>query len=229
MDTSVAEGLSDEAAQYYDTQIVKIIPYYHTMNQLMIELVPFDADKRFKALDLGAGTGVLSSLLLQSYPNIELTIFDLSRDMLNACKKRFEEKNVSFLWGDFSKEDFGVGYDVILMGLTLHHLSDSEKHQMMRRFYSALTKGGIVLVSDIVLGSTENLTQLYEAHWRNFIRRQGIDDEKWFANYKANEPDIPTTVEKQLNWLSEAGFVDVACHFRYLNFAVFGGCKSAEW
>ena len=183
----------------------------------------FNKDTHFKALDLGAGTGVLSSLLLQGYPNIELTISDRSKDMLNTCKKRFADRNVSFLQGDFGKDDFGTGYDVILMGLTLHHLPDNAKRQMMQRFYNALNSGGVVLVSDIVLGATKSLTQLYETHWRHFIHRQGIDDEKWFANYKANEPDIPATVSDQLSWLSEAGFIDVACHFRYLNFAVFGG------
>ena len=39
------------------------------------------------------------------------------------------------------------------------------------------------------------------------------------------EEDIPDSVENQTRWLAESGFVDIGCHFRYFNFAVFGGSK----
>jgi len=36
-------------------------------------------------------------------------------------------------------------------------------------------------------------------------------------------------VGDQLEWLREAGFVDVGCHWQRMNFAIFGGNKfSAE-
>jgi hypothetical protein len=40
------------------------------------------------------------------------------------------------------------------------------------------------------------------------------------------EEDIPSSVEEQTKWLTEAGFSEVGCHWRYLNFAIFGGMKS---
>jgi tRNA (cmo5U34)-methyltransferase len=39
------------------------------------------------------------------------------------------------------------------------------------------------------------------------------------------EEDRPGSVEDQTQWLAEAGFEDVGCHWRYLNFAIIGGRK----
>ena len=52
---------------------------------------------------------------------------------------------------------------------------------------------------------------------------QGEDGEMWFQKYL--EQDIPDSAEDQMEWLQEAGFNQVDCYWRYLNFAVFGGRK----
>jgi tRNA (cmo5U34)-methyltransferase len=37
--------------------------------------------------------------------------------------------------------------------------------------------------------------------------------------------DLPATVGQQLVWMREAGFIDVACSYRNLIFAVLSGVK----
>jgi hypothetical protein len=59
--------------------------------------------------------------------------------------------------------------------------------------------------------------------WRDYIRSNGEDDEKWFRKYL--DEDIPAKVEVQTERLRETGFIDVGCHWRYFNFAIFGGSK----
>ncbi|MEW6753097.1 MAG: hypothetical protein AB1505_19280 [Candidatus Latescibacterota bacterium] len=39
------------------------------------------------------------------------------------------------------------------------------------------------------------------------------------------EADRPASVEEQMAWLAQAGFVEVACHWRQINFAVFSGSR----
>lgn len=86
-----------------------------------------------------------------------------------------------------------------------------------------MNSGGILLIRDIVLGATPALTEQYEKLWRQYIKHSGEDDAACFQNYL--EEDIPSSVEEQTKWLSEAGFSEVGCHWRYLNFAIFGGVK----
>jgi tRNA (cmo5U34)-methyltransferase len=53
------------------------------------------------------------------------------------------------------------------------------------------------------------------------MKANGEDDAAWFQKYL--EEDIPSSVEEQTKWLAEAGFADAGCHWRYLNYAIFGG------
>lgn len=131
---------------------------------------------------------------------------------------------IKFQQGDFSEYDLGMGYDLIISGLAIHHLDDRQKQKIFASIFQALKPGGIFLDRDIVLGATPILTQQYEQLWRDYISSNGEDSDRWFNNYL--EQDIPTSVEKQIQWLKEVGFVDVSCHWRYLNFAIFGGRKS---
>jgi tRNA (cmo5U34)-methyltransferase len=55
------------------------------------------------------------------------------------------------------------------------------------------------------------------------MRNNGEDDEFWLKKY-INE-DRPATVEQQIAWLNEIGFTDTGCHWRYFNYAIFGGRK----
>jgi len=74
---------------------------------------------------------------------------------------------------------------------------------------------------EIVLGASPALTKWYEEWWRQFVKANGEADDTWFRKYF--EEDFPASVEDQIEWLKEAGFTDVGCHWRYMNFAIFGG------
>jgi len=50
---------------------------------------------------------------------------------------------------------------------------------------------------------------------------QGEDGLAWYKKHL--QKDHPVTIDDQLTWLNAAGFVQPACHWRYWNFAIFGG------
>jgi len=215
----------DDEAFEYDETIPKIIPHYHDQNDTIIRLLPFDGSEAIKALDLGCGTGILSYLLLSRFPRAQVTAFDLSENMLTVCAKnlRAYEDRLTLMKGNFAQDDFGSDYDIIVSGLSTHHLEDTEKQRLYKRIYDALSHGGVFINREVVLGETQSLTDRYLYFWREFIRGNGEDDEVWFKKYLAE--DIPAKVEVQTEWLRKSGFIAVGCHWRYFNFAIFGGTK----
>jgi len=217
-------NLQGDAADY-DDLIAKLIPFYNEQHELIIELVPFTVDYRFKALDLGAGTGALAAKILEKYPAVEVTAFDLSAEMLNICRQKLApfKRQVNYKTGDFSSDDIGADYDLILSGLAIHHLPDDQKRTLFKHIFQALKPGGLFINRDIIVGPTPYLEKLYEKIWRRLIKQNGENDQRWFNDYL--EEDIPATLDQQLDWLKEAGFEDVDCYWRYLNFAIFGGRK----
>jgi tRNA (cmo5U34)-methyltransferase len=220
----VRRHFEDEASSY-DGIIDRLIPGYHEQHEVILRLIPFKNDAQFRALDLGSGTGALSHLILKFFPKASVCAFDIAENMLEVCKTRLTAflDRLSLVRGDFAVDDIGSCYDVIVSGLAIHHLAHEKKKELFRRIFRALNPGGILFIRDAVRGATPALTGLYERLWREFMRSNGEDDSTWFEKYR-NE-DIPASIEDQTAWLRDAGFIDVACHWRHLNFAVFGGRK----
>lgn len=132
-------------APIYDDHIVRFVPYYREQNEMMTTLIPFEGTARIRGLDLGAGTGVLAEGVLRKYPLAEMTVFDLADGMLDAARHRLAEfaDRVEYRQGDFSRDDFGRGYNLVLSGLSIHHLEDSGKRRLYRRIFHALRPGDV--------------------------------------------------------------------------------------
>jgi tRNA (cmo5U34)-methyltransferase len=220
----VKDHFEEDASEYDDT-ISHFVPYYREQNEVIMELLPFEGTARVRGLDLGAGTGVLAEGILRRYPLAEVTVFDLAENMLAAARERLRkfDNRVAFRKGDFSRDDFGVGYDLILSGLSIHHLGDPQKRELYRRIYLALNPGGVFLNRDVIRGATDRLDEVYLRLWRGYVRSMGEDDAALMERYHAE--DVPASVEDQLEWLRQAGFVDVGCHWQRINYAIFGGHK----
>lgn len=215
----------EQTAFDYDGLIPRLIPYYREQQDLIIQLIPFASNDRLKVLDLGAGTGILSALVLQAFPQANVTAFDMAENMLKICQTNLSAfgERLTLKQGNFAADDFGSGYDLVVSGLAIHHLDDTGKQQLFRKLFHSMNSGGILLIRDIVTGATPNLTKQYEQLWREYIKGGGEDDAAYFQAYL--EEDIPSSVEEQIQWLAAAGFSEVGCHWRYLNFAIFGGVK----
>jgi tRNA (cmo5U34)-methyltransferase len=218
----------EQEASYYDSLIPRLIPFYREQNALMLDLIPHQRSADLRALDLGAGTGVLSALILEAFPKATVVAYDIAESMLAACRANLSayEGRIAFRLGDFGGGDLGGGYDLVVSGLAIHHVGDDEKRALFGRLYQAMNAGGCLLIRDIVKGATPALTAQYERLWRRYMASSGEDDERWYSKY-LNE-DKPASVEDQVAWLREAGFADVGCHWRHLNFAIFGGRKPAR-
>lgn len=220
----VHDHFNTEAFEY-DGLISKLIPKYHEQNQIIFKLIPFSTESRLRVLDLGCGTGILSYIVLSEFPKAEVVAFDLAENMLMACRDNLSKysQRLAVKQGNFDTDDFGTGYDLVLSGLATHHLSDNHKSKLYKRIYQSLNPGGVFLNREVILGATPRISETYHRLWREFMRANGEDDQKWFSTYLAE--DIPARVEDQLQWLSNSGFKDVGCHWQYLNFAIFGGSK----
>jgi len=78
----------DAIATEYDAQRVYVIPEM----QKFYDVAVWSADNLTKnpdILDIGAGTGLLSALILQKFPSANLTLMDIFENMLKVARQRF--------------------------------------------------------------------------------------------------------------------------------------------
>ena len=216
----------EQRAFDYDGLIPRLIPRYHEQHDLILQLIPFETNANIKVLDLGTGTGILSALILQAFPQAKVLAFDIAENMLKICQTNLSafQERLTLQQGNFAEDDFGNGYDLVVSGLAIHHLDGARKQILFKKLFQSMNSGGILLIRDIVTGGTPRLTEQYEKLWRQYMKDSGENDKIWFQKYR--EEDIPSSIEEQTKWLTESGFADVGCHWRYLNFAIFGGVKA---
>lgn len=212
-------------APIYDDLIPKLCPKYREQNDLIAGLVPFARDRELSAIDLGCGTGILASVILKAFPRARVVAYDITENMLEECRRNlsgFADRLV-LRRGDFGLEDFESGYDLVVSGLSIHHLDQEGKRGLFSRVFRSMNPGGAFIIRDIVLGNSPEETETFHQLWREYMTSQGEDGDFWFQKYI--EMDSPDSVEDQLSWLREAGFKEVECYWQHINFVIFGGRK----
>src|SRR5690606_7456322 len=161
-------------AQSYDEQRKKLIPCYDDFYKIATALAEVSNDCP-RVLDLGAGTGLFSSFVLQKYPKSQLTLIDLSESMLDIAKIRYQEvPNIQYIVGDYSSFNYPQNYDLVISSLSIHHLSDAEKKYLFQKIYSILNHGGVFVNADQRLGHTDFIDSLYKSDWNNYIEHSGL-------------------------------------------------------
>ena len=90
-------------AEGYDVQICRFIPHYDEMIATGVEVLAALAPADAHVLDLGGGTGALSSAVLDGLPGARVTVLDVDPDMLAEARRRLAN------FGDrFSKQVFWI-------------------------------------------------------------------------------------------------------------------------
>ncbi|MCC9135430.1 class I SAM-dependent methyltransferase [Pontibacter silvestris] len=215
----------DEVSKKYDSQRQYLIPCYQDFYTACYPLVrKLSGAKRL--LDIGAGTGLFSYFIYQINPNLHYTLVDLSPEMLRVAKERFNGlDNFQYEELDFSASNLPGKYDIIISALAIHHLEDKEKEQLYYAVYEALNPGGVFINADQVLGRTLGFDHYYRTNWRETVLVSGLEEDAIQKAFERVKLDKFATLESQLQILEDAGFTDVDCIYKNLNFVVFGGSK----
>ncbi|MBP7461430.1 MAG: class I SAM-dependent methyltransferase [Candidatus Delongbacteria bacterium] len=216
-------------AQEFDEIIVKLIPHYHQMVDILIDSIPFTQNQAIRTADLGCGTGTIAKHIADHYPDSTIRCLDIAPKMITmAAQKLADHKTATFQVGDFTALDPSDGYNLIVSSLALHHLiSDQDKRDMYQRIYDLLLPGGVFLNIDVVLAATDHLHRLNINRWIEYMKCHVPDDEiqqKWLPTYQAE--DHPALIFHHLKWLKEVGFNGVDVIWKYFNFCVYTGIKS---
>lgn len=215
----------DKASAQYDEQRKKLIPCFDDLYGIAIENMSLTTASP-GILDLGAGTGLFSKMVLNKFPNAEIELIDIAEKMLEVAKERFNENNnVSIKVQDYVSLQPETKYDAIISSLSIHHLKDEDKIILYDNIYKWLKPGGLFINVDQVLAPTSYFEELYSNQWRNKVDNSGLDKETIKAAYERVKLDKRTPLEKQLGWLKEAGFKHVDCLYKYYDFVVFWCCK----
>lgn len=216
---------------YYDDWIRKAVPGYDDMFAIARELLPFPEEAEVDVLDLGAGTGLFSRLVLGKYPRGRFVLVDVAARMLDVARERFSghQEQFCFMVADYRTLREEGSYDLVISALSIHHLADSEKRALFARVHAALRTGGIFLNIDQIRGATPALQELYCDTWLAKVRAAGAAEEEVQAGVNRRLAfDREATLLDQLGWLEEAGFADADCVYKNYLMGLFYAVKHSR-
>jgi len=211
----------DNIAGEYDSQRRYIIPLMDEFYGAAVWAA--ESEKKNPAiLDVGAGTGLLSALILAKFPDASLTLMDISEGMLGVARERFAgRENTRFFVSDYSTADPGGPYDIVCSALSIHHLGPAEKRQLFHRIHTTLSPGGIFVNADQADGETPYFREKYLGYWNEFLRKGPLNDGQHQEILKRRDMlDRNEKLSVQLAWLRECGFTDVDVVWKNRTFVV---------
>jgi len=119
--------------------------------------------KPIHIVDVACGTGTLSGLLLQRYPEARLTGFDLADGMIAVCRARWQdERRAQFLVADCEGKVLPpneLNMDFVACNCSAQWFADAEA--TLARWADALAPGGILACALLIEGSFCELEAAY--------------------------------------------------------------------
>ena len=170
-------------------------------------------------------TGNRQYLLYRQHPKADITLVDLSTEMLNIAKKKFADENFRYIEADYLAYDFEEKYDIIVSSLSIHHLTDEEKIFLYNRIYNFLKIGGLFINADEVCGATEFTERIYKQEDSDHLNKQVMPKEEKEIIRQRRSLDKPAKLLDTIRWYDEIGYKNVDVYYKYYRYFVIAGEK----
>ena len=181
-------------------------------------------------LDIGCGAGNYTLKMLQKIPNLDVTLVDLSRPMLDRAEERIgavSTGRITALQGDIREIEIGESrYDTVLAAAVLHHLRGiDEWGAVFEKIFRALRSGGGFWIFDLVEDTLLPVQRLMWDRYGEYL--VDFRDEKFrdlTFGYIIKE-DTPRSLLFQIDLMRRVGFVDPVVLHKNICYAAFGAIK----
>jgi (2Fe-2S) ferredoxin/predicted O-methyltransferase YrrM len=151
-----------------------------------------------RMLDVGGGSGAYAIAFARANPGLRAEVFDQPAVLAIAGRHIREaglEERISTRVGDLRTDEFGGGYDLVLISAICHMLGEEENRDLLARAFRAVVEGGRVAIQDFLLRADKTGPRAGALFSLNMLvnTRGG-------ASYSE---------EEYTGWLREAGFGEV--------------------
>ena len=221
----------DASAEGYDRVRGRLVPNLDAFYGAALNAVPFAEGDAIRVLDLGAGTGLMSELVAERYPKAQITLVDLSVEMLRVARRRFAASSYGrfqFRVLDFARKPLpgeAGEYDLVVSALAVHHLTHGDKRELFERVYDALAGGGCFVNADQILGETPDEESRNRDWWLRSVQDAGTSRRELADALQRMKADREARLSDQMRWLEEASFAKVRGDYEDHCFAVYTGRK----
>jgi len=174
---------------------------------------------------MGASRGEAIAALIDKYAmKNRFHLIEISPPMLETLKERFKHfiaiNSVAVLDCDLRRDFPPVDASVIQSILTLQFTPIEYRQQILRRVYNSLLPGGIFIIVEKVLGETAEIDEIMVNLYYKMKATNGYNQEQIERKRLSLEGVlVPVTASWNIELLRAAGFRQIDCFWRWMNFA----------
>jgi len=194
------------------------------LQENIIKIIPFSSSAHISVLDLDAGTGLLTEMLIKQFHNAKIMLIDVSAEMIKIAKERLKEySTISYQNADYTKTFPAEKYDLIVSSLSIHHLPDEAKIDLFNQIKKSLYKNSFFVNADQVLGESDEIEKNYHANWLQEVKKNGVTKGPLTGALDRMKEDKTAPLSAQLKWLKDQNFSAVNCWYKNYRLAVYSG------
>lgn len=216
----------NRVSKEYDAKRRLFIPCYYEFYQETTTFISSCIRKPETILDLGAGTGLLTSFWYRNFPEAVYILMDVAEEMLDIARQRFAEcGNVRFETENYADHLPASDFDAVISALSVHHLEDEAKSLLFCNIHSRLPVGGVFVNYDQFSASDERMNAWFSRYWEDGLARNGLNADDLALWRNRRKLDRECSVSDEIRMLREAGFSSAECVFSRQKFAVIAAIK----
>jgi tRNA (cmo5U34)-methyltransferase len=181
-------------------------------------------------LDIGCGAGNYTLKLLSKIPDMNCTLIDLSRPMLDRAAERIMPETggkISAIQADIRNAVIPENsFDIIVASAVFHHLRDEDEwRRVFAKIYSALKPQGCLFVSDLISQENGALTDYFLEKYAVYLTEAGGEKYAQKVLEYSEKEDTPRSMTFQLDMMKNIGFKSIDVLHKNICFGAYCGIK----
>lgn len=243
VDEGAKWAFDEKVTASFDAMLADSIPSYETMRSLCFALGKNFIHRGSVIMDLGASRGLSVERFINHFnemakptafdvcgtsaDGIKYFLFEISPPMMDVLVEKFgEHSNVILQSADITEHGniSRIGRikpaSLIMSILTIQFTPIEYRLQILDEIYESLEPGGAFIFVEKVIGNSAKIDRLMVNEYLNLKAGNGYTQEQINKKRKALEGVlVPMTAQFNEEMLRGAGFRQVDCFYRHLNFA----------
>ena len=222
-------AFDSDVCHVFTDMLRRSIPQYDVMRKGVFDIGQSFVKPSTHVVDLGCSRGdALAPFIDQFGDRCQYLGLELSESMLQASRERFatliDAGTVSINEHDLRKTYPDVNASLTLSVLTLQFTPMEHRQRILRDIYRSTAKGGAFILVEKVLGDSAEINELMVNQYHQLKKTNGYSDELIERKRLSLEGVlVPVTARWNEELLRSAGFTQVDCFWRWMNFCGWVG------
>ncbi|MGM0593356.1 MAG: carboxy-S-adenosyl-L-methionine synthase CmoA [Pseudomonadota bacterium] len=224
-------AFDERVASVFPDMIRRSVPGYSDIIAMLGLFAERYASEGSNLYDLGCSLGgaTLSLRRRISAPDCRIIAVDNAEAMVERCRENIaadlSPTPVEVTCGDIRTTEIEKA-SVVVLNFTLQFLQPEERLALLRRVYTGLLPGGVLVMSEKIRFADKTSQQFQEQMHLAFKRANGYSALEISQKRQALENVlIPETIEQHRQRLQQSGFSRVEPWFQAFNFASIAAFK----